>query len=680
MTATVSTVGESSSVVGEHLDEPEAAQTMAAALLRAVRGARGRAHGLRFAESPRGTANGDGAELPEPLCWSDLVDRAMRCAAWLEQEHSDLLAKSRTDLPPRVLLVFSTGPSFFEALFGCWLAGLVPVPVYPPQRFAARDAYAARTAQLLASCGARVVVCEERYRASCEQTVAVSEMPSTRRCSVLPDPAELSVLELALPSRRVDLEGVETRRQAPAREQGQAAANAVALVQFSSGTTSTPKPIALSHQALLTQGRLLSACWPDQPGVRQSGVSWLPLYHDMGLIGCVLPAILRQADLTLLRPETFVARPSLWLRTLSATGATVSPAPNFGYQHCLRKVQAHEIEGIDLSCWRTALNGSEPIAANTLQAFWERFASYGLRREALTPAYGLAEAGLAVTMAPLGRAPKALQIDRAAFEAGRARPTGEREVGTSEFAAQAPGNDTVELVSLGEPLDGFEIEIRGSSSDRGGEPLEQEAGETALGNVWIRGPSLLRGVLERGSQSEDFEIVAALHEGWFDTGDRGFVWRDQLYIVGRATDQVIVRGRNLAVAWLEQLIGAVPDIEAVAVIDARAHISSSQGDGSSRPSEPLPDSSSVSTSSIERNANDDGAVICVFVEARLAEDQRSPLAARVREVLTSSAGVRPRNLVLVRPGVLPRTSSGKLQRRAALLAWSRGGLRGATEL
>jgi len=171
----------------------------------------------------------------------------------------------------------------------------------------------------------------------------------------------------------------------------------LALVQFSSGTTADPKPVALSNRAVTAQAVALNAHWPDEGGTVNSGVSWLPLYHDMGLIGCIFTALERPGTMTLIPPELFLARPAVWLRALSSTGATISVAPNFAYGLCTEKIADQELAGVDLSRWRAALCGAEPVVPRVLRRFVERFSAWGLRPEALTPVYGLSEATLAVT-------------------------------------------------------------------------------------------------------------------------------------------------------------------------------------------------------------------------------------------------------------------------------------------
>lgn len=228
----------------------------------------------------------------------------------------------------------------------------------------------------------------------------------------------------------------------------------LALVQFSSGTTLAPRPVGLTQANLLSNTRTILSLFPGRPE-EHSCVSWLPLYHDMGSIGSLLTALVAQGDLTLLKPAEFAARPGRWLQTLSQTKATVSPAPNFALVHCLERAP---IEELDLSHWRLALLGGETISAVTLERFHQRFAPCGLRWEALTPVYGLAEATLAVTFSPPGRGPRILEHE------GR------------------------RLVSVGRPLPGLEVEIR----DR---------------RVHVRGPSVMRGYLGHPP-----------HDGWLDTG------------------------------------------------------------------------------------------------------------------------------------------------------------------
>ncbi|MEM7353693.1 MAG: AMP-binding protein, partial [Acidobacteriota bacterium] len=320
------------------------------------------------------------ADFPETgLRFIDRREQAS-WASWAEI-HSEARAVAgalrRLGIEPgqRVAIVYPTSVEFFHAFFGILLAGAVPVPLYPPVRLGRLDEYHARTAAMLRAVDAHLVLADRRIRRLLGQTMRAAQVPLG--C--------LTVRDLS----RDGTESFDALAVEPA---------ALAMVQFSSGTTVDPKPVALSHRAVLAQVRALNGFWPDAGRWAEvgdadlAGVSWLPLYHDMGLIGCVFPALERPAVLTLIGPEVFVARPSIWLRTLSRYRAMISVAPNFAYGLCVEKIRDDELDGVDLSSWRVALNGAEAVAPSVLRAFQQRFAQWGFRPEALTPVYGLSEA------------------------------------------------------------------------------------------------------------------------------------------------------------------------------------------------------------------------------------------------------------------------------------------------
>jgi acyl-CoA synthetase (AMP-forming)/AMP-acid ligase II len=220
--------------------------------------------------------------------------------------------------------------------------------------------------------------------------------------------------------------------------------------------------VALSHRAVMAQVEVLSGCWRDTVELRHVCASWLPLYHDMGLIGCVIPCLARPTELVLLPPEAFVARPALWLRAISRYRATVSPAPNFAYGLCLTKVADDELEGVDLSSWVAALNGAEAVAPSVLRAFSDRFARRGLPPTAVTPVYGLSEAALAVTFSALARPFATTCFDRERL----ARDRVARELDGGEGAeTDGGGRRELEIASVGRPLPGFEVAIRDGGAD-----------------------------------------------------------------------------------------------------------------------------------------------------------------------------------------------------------------------
>ncbi len=545
--------------------------TLSSTLLWAARQGKG---GLRFL---------DRQERPEYLSWNQLAERALATAARLET----------LGIEPgqRVALVFPTGPEFFDAFFGTVLAGGVPVPLYPPVRLGRLGEYHRQTAAMITAAGARLVLAAAMIKRLLGETMALARP--------------------ALGCRTLDELGSGGDHHAgfcPAA----VGPEDLAMVQFSSGTTVDPKPVALSHRAVMAQATILNSFWPDEAGGEPvSGVSWLPLYHDMGLIGCVFPALERPADLTLIGPEAFVTRPALWLRAISRYRARVSPAPNFAYGLCLSKVRDEELEGVDLSCWRVALNGAEAVAPAVLRGFAERFARWGFRPEALTPVYGLSEASLAVTFSALDRPFTARRFDRDALARGR--------------IARAAA-DGQEIASVGRPLPGFALKVLGPGGD------EVATGE--VGRIWVSGPSLMSGYLGRPEAT-----AAALRDGWLDTGDLGFLWEGELFLVGRAKDVLILRGRNFAPEAVERAVDAV----------AGARIGCT-----------------VAVSRVAEGAATERLLVFVEASREASREELAELAAEAQRAILAATGLTTDEVVVVEAGTLPRTSSGKLRRQEAL--------------
>jgi len=512
--------------------------------------------------------------------WSEILRRARRVAGGLQTS-----GVVRGD---RVALVYPTCVEFFDAFFGVLLAGAVPVPLYPPVRLGRLEEYDGRTAAMLRAVEAGLVLSDRRVRRLLGPAIeearpvlgcrTIERLPESTPSAEIPDAGDL------------------------------------ALVQFSSGTTVDPKPVALSHRAVVAQTVRLNAFWPDGDGVVHGGASWLPLYHDMGLIGCVFPALERPAVLTLLPPELFVARPAAWLRAISRYGATVSPAPNFAYGLCVDKIRDEEMDGVDLSSWRVALSGAEPVAPRVLRTFRERFSKWGLRSDALTPVYGLSEAALAVTFSPVERPFTSRYFDR-------------DELAASHRAVEDPGG--VEIVSLGRPLPGFELRI--VDRDRLDLPANR------LGRVLVRGPSLMDGYL--GLVRATAEV---LRDGWLDTGDLGFIADGELYLSGRAKDVLILRGRNHSPVEVEH---AVDRVDGVRVGCAAA------------------------VSYLSEDA--DSEVLIVLVEAR--RDAPATCHPRIADAaalaVRAATGLQPDHVEVLEAGTLPRTSSGKIRRHEALRQW-----------
>jgi acyl-CoA synthetase (AMP-forming)/AMP-acid ligase II len=515
------------------------------------------------------------------LSWAEVHARAERSAA----------ALSRMGVEPgdRVAIVLRTEPAFLDALFGAWLAGAVPVPLYPPVRLGRMDEYAAQTGRMIAVSGARLVVSAGGTRRLLGGAVERARPPLGCR----------DAAELARSTARL------ARTPAP---------DALGLVQFSSGSTVEPRPVALTHAALAAQADALVAA--TGPGPADVLVSWLPLYHDMGLIGALLGAMSYPGPLVLIPPEHFLARPALWLRAIARHRATISAAPSFAYAYAAERVTDAELEGCRLATWRLALDGAEPVSADAMRRFAARFERHGLSPGALVPVYGLAEAALAVTFAAPGRPLAGRGVDPLRLAADGAVAPGDREV-----------------VSVGTPLPGVEVEVRGRDG--------RAAGEARLGRIHVRGPSLMREYL-----GDPEATRAALEGGWLDTGDLGFVADGELHVHGRAKDVVIVRGANRAPEEFESALAGVPGLRPGGAVALGF----------------LPPSGA-------------GEALLVLAERRRGGPAGdAELEAAAGRAILERTGIAPHTVRILAPGTLPRTSSGKLRRQEALRRYQAGTL------
>ncbi|TAM48727.1 MAG: fatty acyl-AMP ligase [Acidobacteria bacterium] len=524
----------------------------------------------------------DLAERETSFPFSEIYARARRAAA--------VLAARGVAAGDRIAIVLPTSPAFLDAYFGALLAGAVPVPLYPPLRLGRLPEYHAATAAMMAAVGARVVVADVRTRALLGRAVELARPPlGCLRAEQLAagDPAPPAAV------RPDDL----------------------ALVQFSSGSTTDPKPVALTHANLMAQLAALAVLLPPEEGAPQMGVSWLPLYHDMGLIGCLLLAVYVPGPLVLIPPENFLARPALWLRAIARHRATVSVAPNFGYEVAARRVRDAELAGCDLACWRLAVCGAEPVSAAALERFARRFARFGFDRRALRPVYGLSEAALAVTFTPPGRGPTALGVDPVRLAAAGEAVAGERAI-----------------VSVGTPIPGAEVEVRGEDG--------RERPERRVGRIVVRGPSVMTGYFGRPDAT-----AAALADGFLDTGDLGFVAGGELYVCGRAKDLIVIRGANHAPQEFEDCLAGVKGVRAGCAV-ALGFVP--DGDGAE-------------------------ALLVLAERARDAAPDDG-IAERIRSAVLEHTGIRPYTVRLLEPGTLPRTSSGKMRRGEALRRFLAGEL------
>ena len=493
----------------------------------------------------------------------------------------------------RVAIVAETHPDVVAAFLACQYAGLVPALLPLPTAFGGRETYTDHIARLTKASRASALFVPSALRSWLEPLAAGAGLAIFGTVAGMP---------------------VDEAREAALPEPRPLGQDEIAYLQFSSGSTRFPVGVAVTQRALMENIRSIL-----QHGLRlgpeDRAVSWLPLYHDMGLVGFMLAPLAGQVTVDYLSPQEFARRPQLWLRLISAHRATLSYSPSFGYELCTRRGRPDPAReaALDLSSWRAAGIGGDMIRPAVLARFAETFAPDGFRTEAFVPSYGMAEATLAISFAPLdgGFVTDAVDLDRLERE-GVATPAADGTARLREFALCGP------------PVPGTELEIR----DADGTALA----ERRVGHVVVRGPGLMQGYDGRPEESAD----ALSADGWLRTGDLGYRLGGQVVITGRAKDLIIVNGRNV---WPQDLEWAVEQSLATA----------RSGDAAAF---------SVEEDGVEQ--------VVMLVEARGAPDSatRERLTTEVSGLLRSRHGVEAR-VVLVAPGTLPRTSSGKLSRSLA---------------
>ena len=495
-----------------------------------------------------------------------------------------------------VAIMLPTGADYLFSFMGILLAGAVPVPIYPPARLSLVEDHFRRHARILDNAG---VVCLITFAPAKQVSrLLTSHVPGLRRIVTV---AELSAFGMI-------------------EEAASAGADSVAFLQYTSGSTGNPKGVVLTHGDLLASLDAMGvALQADSTDVF---VSWLPLYHDMGLIGAWLGSLVVGFPLVLMSPLTFLARPERWLHAIHAHGGSMSGGPNFAYELCLKRITDADVEGLDLSSWRLAFNGAEPVSADTMRRFAARFADYGLREDALAPVYGLAEATLGVAFTPVGRGMRTERVQRAAMMADG------RIVG-----AGADDDDVLECVSSGLPIPGFEVRV----VDEAG----RECADRNEGRLEFRGPSTTSGYYRNPEATR-----ALFHDDWLDSGDRAFVADGEVFITGRAKDVIIRAGRNIYPYELEQAVGEIDGIRrgCVAVFGG-----SDPGSGTER--------------------------LVVVAETRETEHAaRAALSERVEALTSELLGLPADDVVIAAPGTVLKTSSGKIRRVALRDLYDRGAL------
>ena len=525
------------------------------------------------------------------LTFGELYTAAQKCA--------EELARRGVPAGGRVSLMLPTSRQFFICYTGILLAGAIPVPIYPPYRADRIEEYAQRQSAILNN--ARVCLLLTFRRAE-----AVAKLLKPRVKSLLGVVDARKLLEAA------EKEPPAAPGALPAFLSGSRMRKGsdIALLQYTSGSTGDPKGVVLTHANLLANMRALAQAVQLGPG--DVAVSWLPLYHDMGLVGFLLTPLACQVSVDLLPTREFARRPLVWLDLISRNRGTLAYSPSFGYELCTRRADSASAE-LDLSCWRGAGIGGDMIRPQVLEKFSACLASRGFRPEAFVASYGMAEATLALSFAPVGRGIRKDIVLRRALE-------------HQGFALPCTTNDAAEgraFVCCGPILPGHRLEVR----DEGGRVLP----ERRVGTIFVRGPSIMLGY--DGHLEETMRVLSA--GGWFNTGDLGYVVDGEIVITGRAKDLIIVNGRNI---WPQ-------DLEWTAETEL-----------------PTLRSRDVVVFSVD---DDSTERVIALVQCRATDpEEREALRMEAAGLFRRQHGIEV-SVLLVPPHSLPQTSSGKLSRTRA---------------
>jgi fatty-acyl-CoA synthase len=491
-----------------------------------------------------------------------------------------------------VALVLPDAEDFLTALFGASIAGVLPASLYSPATAADLPRYFELTSATLRACAARAVV----------TTSALAPGFETLHSTC---PA----LEVVLARESLAADPISPTRM-PALDD-------IALIQFTSGSTSTPKGVVLTHRILCANIDAISGPAGMAAADGDTAVSWLPLNHDMGLVGMALGAMYAGRPAVFLPPSLFVRRPVEWLRAIARHRGTISFAPNFAYDLCVRRVKDHDLDGLDLSCWRVAGCGAEPIHAPTLDAFAQKMARAGFRASSFLPSYGLAEHVVAATFPPRDRLPR---VDIVSLESLTER----------RIAQPADSGSAMAVISCGLPLPGHQLRI----VDPHGRPVA----ERQVGEILLAGPSVMLGYYR-----DDALTSETIRDGWLHTGDLGYLSGGELFVCGRAKDLLIVNGRKYHPQDLEW---AVDDLAGV----RRGRV-------------------------VAFGACDDGRPdrVIVVVEPSGTVAARD-LIDSIRRRISDLFGLYVDEVAIVPSGTIGRTTSGKVQRSLTKARYERGEL------
>ncbi|KTD43378.1 AMP-binding protein [Legionella quateirensis] len=491
-----------------------------------------------------------------------------------------------------VAIMLPTSAEFFYAFCGVLLSGAIPVPIYPPFRPDRIEEYTRREARILHNAEVRILITFSE--AATLSKILSSFVPSLKEVTTL---NQLKMTTGSMPMLDLD-------PQSPV------------LIQYTSGSTGDPKGVLINHNNMLSNIRAIGKAIPVQR--TDAVVSWLPLYHDMGLMSW-LGAMYFGVPITILSPLTFLTRPERWLWALHYHRATLSGGPNFAYELCIKKINPEDIEGLDLSSWRFAFNGAEALNPKTMERFSKKFSPYGFKLESFAPVYGLAEATVGLTFPLKRRKPLIDRVQRDVFEQ------------TNKAIPASQNEGALNFVGCGVPLINHEVRIVDAD--------DNEVEERSVGSIQFKGPSAMQGYFNNLQATQK-----AYHQGWWDTGDLGYLADKELFITGRKKDLIIKAGRNLYPEEIEEIVNLIPNIRKGCVI----------------------------AFGVNDQSNGTEQLIVVAETNEHKKETQIALRAAIIDKMAIELGIVPDHIVLVPPKTVPKTSSGKLQRSACKQAFIQG--------
>lgn len=529
----------------------------------------------------------DVESVEQTLTYAQLWDEVRALAGYLQE-------RCRIRSGDRVLLLYPPGLEFVVGLFACHAAGAIAVPAYPPRR----NRKASRIRSIVVDADARWAL------STCK---VVEQLTGDKSHD---DLIGVQLLGTDDPACRDASKWRDQKRRS----------SSLAVLQYTSGSTGSPKGVMLNHANLIANSELILHAFEPQGKI--CGMSWLPTYHDMGLVGGIIMPLYMGKCCVLTSPMTFLQRPVRWLQAISKYKVSISGGPNFAYQLCADKISDQEMQGIDLSTWEIAFNGAEPIRASTLEAFASRFEKFGFRRSALLPCYGMAETTLIVTGGPAETRPVLTTFDGNGLDEKIVRPV-------------SPDHDSArQLVGCGAVLPDENLVI-----------VDPETCEVlpsdSIGEIWVQSPSVGQGYYQRIDATErTFAAYTMSGEGPFlRTGDLGFVFEGQLFVSGRLKDMIIVRGVNRYPQDIEETVERASD-----VVEA----------------------GSVAAFAMDHDGREQLVIVAETV--RLRDLDWDTHIQQIRRAVTAEHELPPDAVFLVRNSSVPKTSSGKIQRHACLHA------------